>query len=209
MLVEAIAGTPNWIAARRGMLTASRMVDAAAVLKNGKPAESRVKLLQELAAEVLTGIKVDHFVTDAMRHGIEQQPHAISAYEAATGEIVGPEVFVLHPTITGLGATPDGLVGERGLIEVKCPTPPTFVRWVTEGVVPEQHKLQMATQCACAGREWVDFAAFDPRMPAGRQLWVRRYTPSAEELENVEKIARTFLEELSALVQRVNEAEYA
>lgn len=214
MQVEALAGTPNWLAARRGMLTASRMNDAAAFLKAKKdeapkPAEARVKLMQDLAAEILTGVKVDNFVSPAMQWGIDQQAHAISAFEAATGELVGPEVFVLHPTIPGLGATPDGLVGSDAVLEVKCPTPSTFVRWVLEGTIPDQHKLQMATQCACTGRSRAHFVAFDPRMPAGRQLFRRVYEPTADEIANVEKIAREFLAELEALIARVNEAEYA
>lgn len=209
MRVEATAGTAAWTAARRGLLTASRMKDAAALLKTGKPSESRIRLMKELAAERLTGAAVDHYVTSAMQWGIDNQAGAISAYEALTGEIVGPELFVLHPKIEFFGATPDGLVGSDGLIEVKCPTTTTYVEWVLAGVVPEEHKLQMATQCACAGRQWVDFVAHDPRMPAGQTLFVRRYEPTADEIAHVEKVATDFLRELDDLVQRVACAEYA
>lgn len=205
MNVEATAGTDNWFAARRGCLTASRMADAMAFLKSktkdGQPveAEARRKLKFDLLAERLTGIAVSHFVTPAMQHGIEQQPHATAAYEALTGEIVGPEVFVLHKSIDWFGATPDGLIGGDGVIEIKCPTTPTFLRWVTDGVVPAEHQPQMLAQLACTGRVWCDFIAFDPRVPPAHQLFVRRFEPPKSEIERIEEEAAKFLAELAAM----------
>lgn len=201
--VEAFAGTENWFAARRGCLTGSRMADAAAVLKTGKPAAAREQLLADLCAERLTGFAVSHYVTPAMQHGIDNQAAAIAAYEAESGNLVGAEAFVLHPAIEFFGATPDGFVDDEGLVEVKCPTSSTFVRWLADGVVPEQHHLQMLAQLACTRRQWVDFVAFDPRMPGACQLFIRRFKPPASEIERVEMIAREFLDELDALFERV------
>lgn len=209
MQVEAIAGTPNWLAARRGCLTASRMNDAADFLKTGKPGAKRIALLKDLAAEAVSDYAVDHFVTNDMQWGIDNQSNAIAAYEARKGLIVGPEVFVLHDEIDRFGATPDGLIGHDGLLEVKCPRTTTFISWVTEGVVPEQHKLQMLAQLACSNRDWVEFVAYDPRMPEGKQMFVRRFEPADSEIERVEQIAADFVEELTKLIQLINEAEYA
>lgn len=197
--VEAIAGTPNWHAARRGLLTASRIADALAVLKNGKPSESRRKLMVELLAERVSGYIVDHYVTPAMQWGIDNQPHAIAAYEAETGELVGPEVFVLHPEIDWAGATPDGTIGSDGLLEIKCPTTPTHLTWLLAGEVPEQHRLQMTFQLACTRRQWVDFVSYDPRIKGDAQLFIRRFEPSCDEIEKVEAGARQFLAELEAM----------
>lgn len=197
--VEAIAGTPNWHAARRGLLTASRVADALAVLKNGKPSESRRKLMVELLAERVSGYIVDHYVTPAMQWGIDNQPHAIAAYEAETGELVGPEVFVLHPEIDWAGATPDGTIGSDGLLEIKCPTTPTHLTWLLAGEVPEQHRLQMTFQLACTRRQWVDFVSYDPRIKGDAQLFIRRFEPSRDEIEKVEAGARQFLAELEAM----------
>lgn len=202
MEVEAIAGTPNWHAARRGLLTASRIADALAVLKNGKPSESRRKLMFDLLAERVTGIAVDHYVTPAMQWGVDNQPHAIAAYEAETGELVGPELFVLHPTIDWAGATPDGLVGRDGLIEIKCPTTPKFLAWVMAGEVPEEHKPQLLFQLACTRRYWVDFVAFDPRVKHP-QLFIRRFEPLKADIERVEDGARQFLAELAAMSEQL------
>ena len=207
MNVEAVAGTPSWTAARRGCLTASRMNDAMAFLKtkskDGQPVESeaRRKLKFDLLAERLTGIAVDHYVTPAMQWGVEQQANAIAAYEARTGDLVGPELFVLHQSIDWFGATPDGLLGPDGLLEVKCPTTPTFLRWMQAGDVPDEHRLQMLAQLACTGRSWVDFVAFDPRMPEKHRLMVVRYEPPKSEIERVEEGAQQFLAELAAMAE--------
>lgn len=198
MEVEAIAGTPNWHAARRGLLTASRIADALAVLKNGKPSESRRKLLFDLLAERMSGVAVEHYVTPAMQWGIDNQADAMAAYEAETGELVGPEVFVLHPSIDWFGATPDGLIGSDGLIEIKCPTTPKHLSWVIAGEVPDEHKPQMLAQLACTGREWVDFVSFDPRVRKP-QLFIRRFHPERSEIERIETGARDFLAELDTM----------
>lgn len=205
MNIEAIAGTPGWLAARRGLLTASRIADALAVLKTGKPSESRRKLMFELLAERMSGVAVDHFVTPAMQWGIEQQPNATAAYEAETGELVGPEVFVLHPEIEWAGATPDGLIGTDGLIEIKCPTTPKHLAWVMAGEVPAEHQPQMLFQLACTRRKWVDFVSFDPRVQRP-QLFIRRFEPAWTEVERVEAGAREFLAELQAMADQLEAA---
>lgn len=199
MQIEAYAGTPNFFAARRGLLTASRIADALAVLKNGKPSESRRKLMFDLLAERMSGVAVEHYVTPAMEWGIAHQADAMAAYEAETGELVGPEVFVLHPSIDWFGATPDGLVGSDGLVEIKCPTTPKFLAWRMAGEVPEEHRPQMLAQLACTGRQWVDFVAFDPRVQKGPQLFIRRFQPERAEIERIEAGARDFLAELAAM----------
>ena len=192
----------HWLAQRAGKLTASRMRDAMDFLKNGNPSAKRSQLLRELLAERLTGDSVRHFVTDAMQHGLDTEEEAKAAYEAETGSLVGEAGFYDHPRIDNFGATPDGLIGRDGLIETKAPTTPTFVDWIMAGVVPEEHKPQMIVQCACAGRSWVDFVAYDPRIKdSERRLFVRRFTPSAEEIAAVEAAAVAFLADLDAMFE--------
>ena len=193
---EALA---NWLRARAGKLTASRMRDAMDYLKNGQPSAKRTQLMRELLAERMTGDSVQHFVTDAMRWGLEREAEAKAAYEAETGILVGEAGFFDHPRIDGLGATPDGMLPSRGLIETKCPTTPTFVEWVMAGKVPAEHKPQMCVQLACTGRQWCEFVAFDPRIrDPKRRLFIRRYEPTAEEIAKIEAAAETFLGELDA-----------
>jgi hypothetical protein len=196
-----------WLAERAGKLTASRMADAMSFRKDGKPTAERTKLLKELLAERLTGASVRHFVTDAMKWGIEREAEAKAAYEAETGTFVMPCGFFDHPRIDMLGATPDGLLPNGGLIETKAPTTATFVEWRMAGVVPEEHKPQMVIQCACTGRAWCEFVAYDPRLKdPTRRLFVRRYEPTADEIATIETAAETFLAELDAMWEAFHQA---
>jgi predicted phage-related endonuclease len=181
------------------------MKDVLAVLKNGKPSEARNKYMMELVAERMTDNVMERFVTDAMQHGIDQEPHAVAAYEALSGELTETCGFFPHPRIEFFGATPDRLLGEDGLVECKCPSTIKFIEWRREGVVPDEHKPQMLAQLACTGRKYVDFVAFDPRVlnPDAR-LFVRRFEPSQEEIAAVEKAAEQFLAEVDALFELVN-----
>lgn len=196
-----------WLSARAGKLTASRMRDAMDFLKNDKPSAKRSQLMRELLAERLTGDSVRHFVTDAMRWGLEREADALAAYEAETGTFVLPAGFYDHPRIDNLGATPDGLLPDGGLIETKCPTTATMVDWTMAGVVPDEHKPQMCVQIACTGRTWCEFVAYDSRIRNPRhRLFIRRYEPTADEVAKVEAAAETFLAELDAMFSAFTEA---
>lgn len=195
----------GWLASRAGKLTASRMKDAMDFTKNGQPGAKRLQLMKELLAERVTGDSVRHFVTDAMRFGLEKEAEAKAAYEAETGILVMDAGFYDHPRIDYFGATPDALLPGGGLAEFKVPTSSTYVEWVLAGVVPGQHKPQMIVQCACTGRAWVDFVAYDPRVRRGKQLFIRRYEPTAEEIAKVETAAETFLAELETMFRLFTE----
>ena len=195
-----------WLSARAGKLTASRMADAMAFLKNGSPAESRVKLLHELLAERLTGYSVPHVVTDAMLWGQEHEDDAVDAFVELTGRAPRLSRFYEHPTIANFGATPDRELDD-GLLEVKCPQTTTFLRWVMAGVVPEQHKPQMCAQLLCTGKRWCGFIAYDPRIKDERKrLFLRKYEPTAEEMKRVEEHAVKFLDELDLMFDQFVQA---
>jgi putative phage-type endonuclease len=195
-----------WLSARAGKLTASRMADAMAMLKNGSPAESRNKLMHELLAERLTGYSVPHVVNDAMQWGLDHEDEAVDMFVEMTGRDVRLSRFYEHPTIENFGSTPDRELDD-GLLEVKCPTTTTFVRWTLAGVVPETHKPQMCAQLLCTGKTWCGFIAYDPRIKEERKrLFLRRYEPTAEELGKVEAAAIAFLAELDAMFERFTTA---
>lgn len=182
------------------------MPDVLDVLKNGKPGARRIKLLKDLVAERMTGVAGDNYVTPAMQWGLDHQEEAISAYEIETGVIVAPEAFVIHPTIKELGATPDGFIGNDGLLEVKCPTSTTHLQWILDKVIPEQHKPQMAVQLLCTERVWVSFMSFDPRMPPKQRKLLHLFEPGEEYLEMIEAEAIKFLAEIEALFEQVTTA---
>lgn len=201
-------GSVAWLKERCGLLTASRMADAMAFLKGGKEAEARKKYKIELIAERLTDSMVSRFVNDAMQWGTEQEPHARARYEEVTGELVQLCGFAIHGDIPCFGASPDGLIGEDGLIEIKAPTSETYTGWMIGGVVPPQHIPQMLAQLAVTGRRFVDFFAFDPRVKVStHQHFLRRYEPAEGEIAVVEDAARSFLAEVDELFDRVTRQE--
>lgn len=203
---NSLQGTGAWFNARTGKLTASRMRAAMKRLKNGEDAAERKNLKIEILAERLTDNIVEKYVTAAMQWGIDQEVNAKAAYEAATGRIVTDVGFIDHPEIEWCGASPDGFVGE-GLIEIKCPTTSTHLSWVIDGGIPEEHTAQMTLQCAVTKRPWCDFVSFDPRVAVAQQLFVRRFYPTPDDIETVEKEAKLFLQEVEGLFQLITKRE--
>jgi predicted phage-related endonuclease len=191
----------SWLSERAGCCTASRLRDVLAVSKQkgkeGTPLKARADYIREILAERMTGASMPHFVSDAMRDGLAYEDEAKAMYEAHTGIFLKPTAFYRHPRIEFFGATPDGLVGDDGLVEVKVPTSPTFVGWVMDGVIPDEHKPQMLGQMACTGRQWCDFVAYEPRaMNPRARLFIRRYHPTPAEIAEVEAAAERFLAEV-------------
>ena len=199
-------GSGAWLNMRVGRLTASRMADAMAMRKDGKPSESRNKLLVELLAERLTGDATPHFVSALMLWGIENEPHAKAAYEAASGNLLDKCGFTLHPEIEHFGASPDAHIGDNAVFEAKCPNSTTHVSWLIERQMPEQHKPQVLAQLACTGRSVAVFVSFDPRMPPNKQLMIVDWIPTREEIEHVEECARNFLADLDSMFRQLTEA---
>jgi hypothetical protein len=199
-----------WTAARVGHLTASRMKDVLAMSKTGgKPLKAREDYLMELVSERMVGGAMDHYVTAAMQWGLDHEIEAKAAYGQVKNCDVDPAGFILHPSIEFFGASPDAFIGSDGLCEVKCPTTTKHISWLLAGVVPEEHKPQMIAQIACTGREWVDFVSFDPRVPARQRVFIRRFVPTADEIELVEQEAAKFLEEVEAVFMKVTTTEMA
>jgi putative phage-type endonuclease len=197
--------SPAWTKARIGCLTASRMADVLAVSKrDGKPLKARQDYMMELVAERMTDIACSHYVTSAMEWGLAYEQEAKDVYQEVSGNLIAPTGFIMHPTIEFCGATPDASVDPDGLLEIKCPTTTTHIQWILDGEVPEQHRPQMLLQLAVTGREFCDFMSYDPRVPARKKAFLRRFVPEKSEIERIEDEARKFLAEVDALFDRVN-----
>jgi putative phage-type endonuclease len=165
-------GSEEWRLARCGHITASRLHAATAKGARGGYLSTRQDVIWQVIEERLTGIPAEVFQTYAMRWGTETEPSAIAAAELICGFSVEPAGYVQHSSIPMTGASPDGLIGQDGLIEVKCPTTKTHLQTLLNGRVPEQYRPQMQWQLACTGREWVQFVSFDPRLPVEYQLFL-------------------------------------
>lgn len=192
-------GSPEWFAARLGKVTASKVSDVVAKTKSGWGA-SRANYMAALIAERLTQTPADSFSNAAMQWGTEQEPLARVAYEFFTGRDVEQVGFVDHPTIPMTGASPDGLVGTDGLVEIKCPNTATHIDTLLDGKVPGKYVIQMQWQMACTGRQWCDFVSFDPRMPEEMRLWIQRVDRDGPHIELLEEDVTRFLAELSVKV---------
>lgn len=194
--------TDDWYQARLGKVTASRVADVVAKTKSGY-STSRANYMAELVAERLTGKKGDSYQNAAMQWGTEQEPNARAAYESMQGVLVNETGFVLHPRIPQSGASPDGLVGDDGLVEIKCPFTATHLDFLTGGEIPDKYITQMQWQMACTGRVWCDFVSYDPRLPERMQLKVQRVTCNRQMISDLEQEVTRFLIELDNKVQKL------
>jgi putative phage-type endonuclease len=188
----------EWIEARLGHATGSRASDMLA----GKDTQARKGYITQLVTERLTGMSQDFYTNADMQRGIEVEPVARAAYQASN-ELVDEVGFIKHPTILWFGASPDGLVGSDGLVEIKCPRSTTHLEYIQAKKPPQKYIPQMLAQLSCTGRKWVDFVSFDNRFPEHLQLFVVRFQPSAEELEKFESKVKEFLSEVNNLMEQL------
>jgi len=191
--------TPEWFAQRLGKVTASRISDVMAKTKTGYSA-SRANYHAQLVAERLSGSVADSFTNAAMQWGTDTEPQARAMYSFETGQEVDETGFHDHPTIAMSGASPDGLAGANGLVEIKCPNTATHIATLRGGGIDRKYILQMHWQMACTGREWCDFVSFDPRLPLEMQLFVQRVNLDPALLSEIEAEVTTFLSEVDEAV---------
>lgn len=196
-------GTPEWYAARLGKATASRMADVCAMTKSG-PGASRANYAAELICERMTGQVGDHYQSAEMRRGAEIEPIGIAAYSWEFAEFdIEPGGYLDHPTIGMAGASPDALVGDAGLIEIKCPNTATHIQTLLTGRVPMKYETQITWQMAVTGRAWCDYVSFDPRMPVELRLSCTRIQRNDEAIALLEAEVRAFLAEVDQTQMRL------
>ena len=196
-------GTEEWRLARCGSLGASQLNEALATTKNGWGA-SRENIKNRIIAERLTGIPVDTFENSAMIWGRTTEPDARKAYEAATGTFVEEMGIALHPTLKFTHASPDGLVDDDGLIEIKCPNTTTHIETLKSQKVPTKYMNQMLWQMRCVDRQWCDFVSFDPRLPDNLQLFVKRVERDNAAILELEAKVADFLVEVEREIADLN-----
>lgn len=195
--------TDEWLTERCGKVTASAIYKVMARTKTGYGAD-RANYHAQLVAERLTGCPAENFTNAAMQWGIDTEEQARAMYSLEVGEPVLETGFHPHPEIALSGASPDGLVGDTGLVEIKCPNTATHIATLTGAGIDRKYLLQMQWQMACTGREWCDFASFDPRLPTEMQLHVRRVERNSELLAEIEGEVTKFLAEVAATVEQLS-----
>lgn len=194
-----IQGSAEWRRARVGSLGASCVHEVIARTKTGWGA-SRANRMAALIIERLTGEPQDGFTTPAMEWGLATEAEARAAYADRVIEHVTEVGLIPHPRIAGTHASPDGLVGDDGLLEIKCPQSATHLDILLTGKVPEKYVTQCAWQMACCERAWADFVSFDPRFPRELRLFVKRLGRDDERIAELEEQVSAFLAEVGAKV---------
>ncbi len=203
-VIDAVQGTPEWLAARAGRVTASMISN---VLMKPETAGFRDYQAQ-LVAEILTGKPQGSDYTNVhMQYGTETEPLARSAYEAETGFSVDEVGLCIHPTIERAGASPDGLVGNSGLVEIKCPKVATHLAYLIAGVVPAGYKNQMMWQMACTGLDWCDFVSFRPDLPEHLQLFVVRFKRDSARILELETAVVAFLDTVDKMLSQLKKVK--
>lgn len=193
-------GSPEWFDVRRGKVTGSRVADVLAKTKTGYSA-SRNNYMAELICERLTGATAQGYFSTEMQWGKDTEPQARAAYQFMTGRDVVEASFCVHAKILDFGASPDGLVGSDGLLEIKCPNTATHIEALISKAVPGKYVTQMQAQMACTGRLWCDYVSFDPRLPAAMQMFVKRVPRDVAMIDDMEKEIGKFLAELGGKLQ--------
>lgn len=201
-MLEVIQRSEDWFAVRLGKVTASRVSDVVAKTKTGWGA-SRANYKAQLVCERLTGFVEPSYTNAAMQWGIDKEDEARAAYQIHALCEVAEIGFVDHPNIEMSGASPDGLIGADGLVEVKCPMSAAHIETLLGQSVPSKYIYQVQWQMACTARAWCDFVSFDPRLPAPMQLFVSRVHRDDTIISSLERDVSDFLAEVDATVSEL------
>ena len=200
--------TGEWLQAKCGCIGASRIADVMAVLKR-KDGEAAVRknYKTQIVVEKLTGRVQENYQSPAMQWGIDNEDLAFAAYELKYDVELQHTGFVLHPTISFAGASPDGLIGDDGMIEAKCPDSTTHLEYLLADTVPEEYQPQMLWEMVCCERQWCDFVSYDPRMPEHLQLFVKRFPRDAMRISLMEQEVHKFMGEVDAIIASLPRAD--
>jgi putative phage-type endonuclease len=204
-IVDVQQGSPEWFSARCGNFTASRVKDILAKTKSGY-STSRKNMIVKLALERMTGEIEETYSNAAMQRGNDLEPEARDFYAFEKDVIVTEVGMVIHPEHDHITCSPDGLVGDDGLVEIKCPASMAkMVSYLEKDAHAKEYQIQLQHQLLVTGREWVDIAGYDPRFPEGLQLAVCRVEADKQMQSEILTEIQSANEEVNALVEKLNQ----
>ena len=205
--------TDEWFKARLGKVTASKIHDIMIKTKVGE-STYKTKYRMQLVTERLTGKVVPMFMNNAMAHGVEYEDEAKTCYANHKKLLVGTDVrdvgMIDHPSIDMCGASPDGLVGDDGLIEIKCPQPMTHTTTLETGDINKRYIHQMQWQMSCVGDhiKWCDFVSYHPDFPDDLKLFIKRVPRDNELIARLEEEVSTFVQEVDYKIKTIKENQH-
>lgn len=194
-IIDCEQRSPEWYAARLGKVTSSCF---AGVLSNG---EGRNTYMMELLAERTTGITQASYMNTAMQWGIDTEPQARAKYEKKTKTKVQQVGFIEYDENTG--ASTDGLVGEDGLIEIKCPNTSTHLTYILKDKMPAKYVPQVQGELWITGRKWCDFVSYDPRVKVN-DYWCVRIERDEKKIAEIAEAVSQFVKELKELENKIS-----
>ena len=203
IITELEQGSAEWHRLRLGKVTASRMSDVLSKGRGKAPSKTAETYMMELIAERLTGEAKPFFENEAMRWGTETEPQARSMYEVNNNFVSVDEVaFIEHSKFVGV--SPDGLIGEDGMLEIKCPTTITQIKRALTYDYSEDYKAQIQMQLWVAQREWCDFVSFDPRIDCDASFLQQRVYRDEEFIDNMKVVTTSFVERMNEIYNKLN-----
>lgn len=190
-------GSPEWHSIRAGIPTASNFDKI--ITTKGEPSKQAIKYLYTWAGEKITGASSESYQSDWMVRGIELEDEARSFYEMHVGEDVKKIGFVFKDDRRRMGCSPDGLVGDEGLLELKCPAIHTHVGYLLDGKLPTDYFTQVQGQLFVTGRKWCDFVSYYP----GLKPFIIRAVPDNVFITKLETVLNKFCDELDLVVEKI------
>jgi len=189
-------GTDEWLALRYGWITASKFKD----VKAGGAGKTRKSYMYQLAAEAITGERIETYTNEYMEWGTLTEPQARAMYELESGNIVEEVSFIKLDDVNKIGCSPDGLIGDDGMLEIKCPKTTTQIETYLSGKMPTGHNAQVQGQLWVSGRQWTDFVSFDPRIDGKSSYFCVRVERDEKYIEELSHACFQFQVDLTSMI---------
>ncbi len=195
-------GSEAWLKMRLGKVTASKMSDVLSKGRGTAPSKMAETYMMELIAERLTGLSKPFFENDAMRWGAETEPQARSMYEI-NNDFVSVEEVAFVERDEFIGISPDGLVGDDGLLEIKCPNTTTQIKRALSDDYAKDYYTQIQCQLWVTERKWCDFVSFDPRLDCAAGYLQQRVMRDEEFIKDMEEKTGLFIAKMNELYNQL------
>ena len=194
-------GSPEWDILRLFKVTGTGMSSVLSKGRGSSPSKMSETYMMELLAEKLTGQSKPFFENDSMRWGTETEPQAGFMYELKTGNTIRHVAFIERNDFVGV--SPDGLVGDDGMIEIKCPNTTTQIKRALSDDYSKDYKTQIQMQLWVAERQWCDFVSFDPRLDCEAGYLQQRVERDEEFIKDMEEKTELFIAKMNELYNRL------
>jgi putative phage-type endonuclease len=202
---DIIQGSPEWDAIRLGKVTASCFSDATSAGRGKSPSVTRLKYMRRLVAERDSRLPQESYSNTAMEWGVDTEQVARKDYGDMNGISVRQVGFIERDE--DVGGSPDGLVGDDGMIEIKCPFTTTHIKYIQEGKVPTEYFKQVQGNLWIAERKWCDFISFDPRM-SKRKFFIRRVYRDEKFIKELHIKIVMFVTEMKEMLEELNNCPF-